>query len=163
MDALSRAILDAVLTCHGNGSKQVVDRDTTKERFESPQDTQAIERSWDFFNYALPGLRRDTFEDFEQKKKDSVDAQEVFGEHPELFFRPIKDVLAGGWDGFQKAYPESFGAMEISRPGVSIDHRQALICIGDHHEVWGVGKYYLCESDGAEWRVIDKCTAWRAD
>ncbi len=107
----------------------------------------------------LPKLRIDTYEDFCRRNAESVKIKELFGDDTKLIvpedmsaiFR--SDDLLGGWDRFRKAYPGSYGIMEISQPGFSGDQRQALIDVGHQlHWMSGRGRHHLLEFNGKRWR-----------
>jgi hypothetical protein len=164
MNSLARSVLDAALLKHGVSAGQICSPTTWKQRWH---DADAMARTWASLSQSLPGLRRETFHDFYRCNKDTVDALELFGQHPHLTYAPateLNDLFdTGGWPEFNERFPGSHGIMETSQPGFANDKRQALIILGEQvHYMMGSGRYYMCDYNGTRWQAISDCPAWRS-
>ncbi len=163
MDPLARAVLDAVLQERPVFDQQAASPRTDRE-ISFPKDMAS---EWASLRRDLPSLRLDTFEDYHRRNKESVDAKDLFGEHPNLFFLETEMMNAifarGGWEEFDKTYPDTYGILHVSQPGFSSDRQQALMMLGRQmHYLMGSGRYYLCDYDGTKWQVIGERRAWRS-
>lgn len=125
---------------------------------------------WDEFQWRLPSLRKDTYDDYWARN----DVRHVLtlkragswrlhllgdGEHAELVAAGKRDG-SGFWNTLQSRFPRS-QLVSISAPGTSRDGKQVLLFL---YAAYGAlaqsGTYYLLEKKGGSWEITDAHVCW---
>ncbi len=122
---------------------------------------------YEYLAQALPGLQRATYGDFVARNVTATRLEDRFGLHRPVVLiaeREIEEIFGtepGGWDAFYERYPGAQGIMNVSRPGMSPDGRQALVYLGNQaHYLAGAGHMFLLARTSDGWRVAAGVMLW---
>jgi hypothetical protein len=124
-------------------------------------------RAFEELSKRLPGLSRETFDEFVARNKQHYPLRNRFHVKVKCAFISEKELDSifdeggGWWPEFYRRYPESQGILTLSRVGFNRAKDQALVCVGDDWgNLAGAGYCVLVVRKKAAWRVRGTVGLW---
>jgi hypothetical protein len=115
----------------------------------------------------LDSAAAETKSDFDARAKLHCEVTKSIEPQGRIIFVTAKEVEplfathSGGWDAFQKKYPDAVGFTIVSAIGFSTSHDQALVYLGNSCGILcGSGYFVLLQKKDGKWEVQSIANIW---
>jgi 5'-nucleotidase / UDP-sugar diphosphatase len=149
------------------------DPDTRRARFVIHDETARpftwddVTDNWAYLKENLPDLEKTTYDAFMRRNTAAHRLEDRFGLRTPVALISEAEIEAiftaggDGWARFYGLYPGSQGIMDVSRPGISPDGRQAIVYVGNQsHYLAGAGIMYLLTFADGVWTTVGSVMLW---
>lgn len=128
--------------------------------------SEDLDQTLQYVTENISGIQQETLDDFKAQNAQSHPLRDDFNlrvPHGLISQREMKEIFStgSGWDEFYQKYPDSQGAMTLSRVGFNREGDQALVYVGNQsHWLAGAGYYVLLARQDGAWVIQDNVMVW---